>query len=353
MRRRGQRVARRTARRRLQALALVLALHASSVASAGEPRARHVDVTITGAADAALEASLVELIKGAGLHVDIRHVEPSSALVGSSPDAIAVVRVDLVSEGVLWLRIVDPRRRRVLVRELPVPHGIDEVVREEASHIVIYAVEAFSRGEDVGEPERPEGEPVPIRPSMAPTARRSPWLELETVLAARTYATVVPAGFGTGAALALSTVRGDVRIGAAVSFEQRSAIVVTAPSLTARFVSRSVRFGIRGDVPLTSSIAFRTSVGAAIDLMSVTTTPLRPSSELRRPAFVDTIPVLDVAGGLAFQLAPRLVASGSAGLELPLTTSDYLVEAERGRDRVLLSPHSVRLVGRLGLAVRF
>jgi len=353
VRRSGQRVARRTARRWLQAVASALALHSSSAASAREHREARVDVTITGAADPALEASLVELIRGAGLNVDIRHDEPSSTPIGSPPDVIAVVRVELVSENLLGVRIVDPRRRRVLVRELPLPHGIDEVIREEASHIVIYAVEAISRGEDVGEPEQPESAPLPIPRPEAPAARRSPWLELETVLAARTYATVVPAGFGTGAALALSMARGDIKVGAALSFEQRSAIVVTAPALAARFAPRSIRLGLRGDVPLTPSIAFRTSAGAALDLMSVTTTPLRPSSELRRPAFVDVIPVLDLAGGLAFQLAPRLVASASAGVELPLTTSDYLVEAERGRDRVLLTPHSVRLVGRLGLAVRF
>lgn len=254
----------------------------------------------------------------------------------------------------LELHIVDPRRRRVLVWNLAIPHGIDEIVREEASHIVVYSVEAIQRGEDVGEPQPPANEPRPVRDRpAAPPSEPAMSLELETLGTVRSYASVAPAVLGTGAALALSTARSGVRLGGALSFEQRSAIVVTTQPLTARFGQRSLRIAAFGDFQVARGVVFRASAGAALDLVDVTTTPLRPTSEPRRASFVDVVPVLDVAAGLRFELAPRLTAGATGGIELPLSTSDYVVEDARGPDFSLLSPYALRLVGRVSVGVRF
>ncbi len=351
-----QRVVKRTARVGVGALTL-LALSAS-VARADERTGSDVDVTIVGSGDPALEASISELLTGLHLSTHFARVEAERASDGSETsareDLIALVQLDLGREGALGLRIVDPRRRRVLVRELPIPQGIDEIVREEVSHIVVYTVEAIARGEDIGEPQPPPKERAPARaPSPTRPPARAMALELETNGAVRTYASVVPAVLGTGAALALSTERGGIRVGGALAFEQRSAIIVTTQPVAARFAQRSLRISVVGEMPIASGIAFRTSAGAALDVVDVSTTPLRPTSEPRRRAFVDALPVLDVAGGLRVELVPRLAAIATAGIELPLATSDYVVEDTRGRDFVLLSPHSLRLVGRLGIGVRF
>ena len=365
MRQLAQRVTRKAARVWLLALTLWTLL--VSTAHAAERTNRRVDVTIVGAeeGDAALEASLAELLAGAHLSAHFARVGSAPVRSGAetkptSDDVLAFVRIDVGRKGVLSLRIVDPRRRRVLTRELPIPHGLDEIAREEASHIVVYTVEAIGRGEDIGEPEPPDEDededekPRPARPSPTSKARPgAPALELETVGAVRSYANIVPAVFGTGAALSLSTVRGGIRVGGELAFEQRSLIVVTTQPVAARFGQRSVHLSVLGEIPVADGVIFRTSVGAALDLVDVSTTPLRPTSEPRRREFVDVIPVLDVAGGLRFDLAPRLAVIATAGLELPLSTSDYVVEDGRGRDLVLLSPHALRLVGRLAVAVRF
>jgi len=328
------------------------------MAHADERTGARVDVTILGGGDPALEASISELLAGIHLSTHFARVagERASDSVETRPrdDVIASVQLDLGRQGALGLRIVDPRRRRVLVRELPIPRGLDEIVREEASHIVVYAVEAIARGEDIGEPQPPPKERAfALAPSAPRPAARTMALELDTIGAVRSYASVAPAVFGTGAALALSTKRDGVRVGGALGFEQRSPIIVTTQPVAARFGQRSLRISVVTDIPIASGVAFRTSAGAALDLVNVSTTPLRPTSEPRRREFVDAVPVLDVAGGLRVDLVPRLAAIATAGIELPLETSDYVVEDARGRDAVLLSPHSLRLVGRLGIGVRF
>jgi hypothetical protein len=343
----------------------MLAVLSSSGARADEPGARadesapRVDITILGGGDPALEASIADLLASVGMTTRITRVGGDwrrDAPETKAGDALALVQLDPRREGALEVRIVDPRRRRVLVRDLPVPNGIDEIVREETSHIVVFSVEAIARGEVVGEAEPPPARAPPAAVRARPVTavqRRAVSLDLETVGTVRTYASVAPAVLGTGATLALSSARSRVQLGGALSFEQRSPIVVTTQPLTARFVQRSVRISFRGDIPIASRVAFHASAGAALDLVNVTTTPLRSTSEPRRAAFVDAVPVLDVTGGLRVELAPRLAVSAEGGIELPLSTSDYVVEDGRGRDLVLLAPHSVRLVGRLTVGVRF
>jgi hypothetical protein len=63
------------------------------------------------------------------------------------------------------------------------------------------------------------------------------------------------------------------------------------------------------------------------------------------------VPVLDAAGGLAFELLPRLLVPGTIGAEVPLMTTEYAREADR--DVVLLASEAMRLVGRLSLGESF
>ncbi len=357
VRRGRRRVARRTVRACLCAFALAALTPSTSRARETKP---HVDVTIVGSADPALEESITQLLAGSGLEARIIHVTPDQPGLsdGKPTDAIALVRLVLGREEGVSLLIVDPRRRRALVRSLPIPEGSEDIVREEASHIVVYSVEAIARGEDVGEPQpEPPPQNVSTREGGSTTGRAarhaSTWFQLESVAAARTYSTVAPFVVGTGAALVLATERGGVRLGGGIGFEQRSRIIVTTPSVAARFAQRSLHASARADVPIAPGVVFRTTAGVAVDLVSVTTTALRPSSQPRRTAFIDAVPVLDATAGIAAELAPRLAASATVGIELPLSTSDYIVEDDRGRDLILLSPHSLRLVARLTLSVRF
>ncbi|MDF2692738.1 MAG: hypothetical protein K0S65_1121, partial [Labilithrix sp.] len=193
----------------------------SSVARAEERTGAQVEVDIVGGSDPALEASIAELLASDGLGTRFTGVERDRRRDVSSRTAageiLALVEIDLRRHGMLELRIVDPRRRRMVVRDLPIPHGIDEIVREEASHIVAYTVEAISRGEQVGEPQPPANEERGAHGRAVSAApRRAMALELETIGAVRTFASIAPAVLGSGAALALSVPAHNVRLGGAL-----------------------------------------------------------------------------------------------------------------------------------------
>jgi hypothetical protein len=326
------------------ACAFVVSLGGEVDAAEGHVEERSVvELTIAGTTDPQLEASLAELLGRAGFTARFeRAARPSPAKAAASPGVVAVVALDLTRVESIGLVIVDARHATVLRRVVPAAEGLDEIAREEIGHIVLFSVEAIKRGEVVGSPEPQARE----RPPPKERARG----ELETVATLRTYANVVPALIGVGAAVGASTRVSSVRLRSLVAFEQRSAIVVETRAAAARFEQRSVRISMMAGVPLSSRVELTFAGGVAADLVAVTTTALRATTERRRDV-ADVVPVLDAAGGLSFELVPRLVVAGTIGVEVPFMTTEYALEADR--DVVILAPDALRVVGRLSVGVSF
>ncbi|WP_205633784.1 hypothetical protein [Labilithrix luteola] len=302
-----------------------------------------VELTIAGRTDPKLEASLAELLRHAGFSPRFAHVaRPSPKSVTTSPYLVAVVSLDLTRVDSIELVIVDARHATVLTRGVPTADCLDEIAREEIGHIVLFAVEAIRRGETVGTPQ-------PRALVLAPPKERARG-ELETVVTLRTYANVAPVVVGVGAAVGASTRVSSFHLRGLVGFEQRSAVVVTTRAASARFEQRSLRIAVSAGVPLSARTELTLAGGVSADLLAVTTTALRANTERVRNAS-DLVPVLDATGGITFQLAPRLFVSGAVGAEMPLSTTEYALEAER--NVVFLAPDAVRLVGRFSLGVSF
>jgi hypothetical protein len=320
-------------------------------ANAGETHVHEgevVELTIAGAPDTQLEASLTELLERTGISPRFEHTaRPSRPAATASPGLLAVVALDLTQMGAIRLMILDARHATVLERVVTAPDGLDEIAREEISHIVLFSVETIRRGEIVGSPQAPmKASRIPAPPRSKRSARG----ELETVTTLRTYANVAPVVVGVGAAVGASMRAGVVHLRSLVAFEQRSAIVTATRAASARFELRSVRVAVMAGLPLSTRVELTFTGGVAADVVAVTTTALRASTEQRRD-LVDVVPVLDAASGLSFTLAPGLALSGAFGAEVPLSTTEYALEAER--NVVFLAPDAVRLVGRLCLGVSF
>jgi hypothetical protein len=347
------------ARLALAALAGAFVVSFGVEANAGETRAHAgdggVELTIVGPPDVQLEASLTELLERTGISPRFAHVTRPRPEVTASPDLLAVVVVDLTQARSLELVIFDARHATVLRRVVTTSDGLDEIAREEISHIVLFSVEAIRRGETIGSPE-PQPARAPGAKAAAPLVKTHPPPrgrvrgELETVATLRTYANVAPVVVGVGAATGVSTRVGRFRLRSLVAFEQRSAIVAATRAASARFEQRSVKVALGAGLPLSTRLELTFAAGVAADLISVTTTALRATTEQQRDV-VDVIPVLDAAGGISFELAPGLALSGALGAEVPLSTTEYALEAER--NVVFLAPDAARLVGRLSLGVSF
>jgi len=335
----------------LAAIAWSLVATRGAEARAADTRAQEGDVvelTIAGPPDRELEASLAELFARARLTPRFVHTErPSQPRIDGARGVLAAVGLDLTQPGTIGVVIVDARHATVLTRTVPAENGLDEIAREEISQIVIFSVEAIRRGEVVGSPQ-PRVTTRPATRHPAPGARLR--ADLETVASLRTYANVAPAVVGVGAAVGTTARVGGLHVRSLLGFEQRSAIVVATRAASARFEQRSLRVAVAFGLPLGPRLDLTFAGGAAADLVAATTTALRATTEQRRDV-THVVPVLDGAAGVTFALDPRLVLSAAAGAEVPLSTTEYALEGERSV--VFLAPDVVRLVGRVGLGVRF
>ena len=124
------------------------------VAASGAAR---VEVTLAADAEAEhlLAPVLSELVERLSLELSLRTVDaidPFSIVNPASAPAPALARVfiDAKRGDLALLYLVDAPWQRVLVRRVPLAHGLDEVAREELAHIVESSVQAMAAGGQIG-----------------------------------------------------------------------------------------------------------------------------------------------------------------------------------------------------------
>lgn len=340
-------------------VAAALLASSARLAQAEESSWPLVDVALVRANDDRLEASLRELLSR--IHVTPRFApawSPPSHPASPSSPLLAAVDVDFTDPRAVRVVIVDTRHDRVLVHEIATDGGVDEVVREEISHVTVYAIEALLRGELLGtprasEPATPSGPKSPPRsPRVPPDTSLAVQVEFETEASLRTYASVAPLVFGTGAAVAVSTRPGVVTLRGSLLVEQRTSVTVATQSVSSRFAQHAVRADLSCGIPVARSLDLVLGAGAGIDFVSVQTTVLRADAKpATENGFVDRVPVIGAFAGTAVALAPRLTARADVGVDVPIRAPTYVVDSSH--ETVLVSPYAVRGVVRLGLDVRF
>jgi hypothetical protein len=166
----------------------LLATGVALSADAEPLRSSEVQVRLAGrpAQAAAIEEALYELLAREGLHGSVSVVgdlDPVEVMRQHPEDErlLARVAVNVSDRGFSSIVLVDTRRQRVLLRQVPTHPGVDQVAAEEAAHIVASSLRAMKDGASIGveraeaiatlassrpaaEPKRP---PAPTLPSPA------------------------------------------------------------------------------------------------------------------------------------------------------------------------------------------
>jgi hypothetical protein len=126
---------------------------------------------------------LKELLGRLGVTPEIRavtKVDPVEVVTPpAAPDpALARVFIDANQKDAAIVYIVDTRWERILVRRVPLPAGLDEVVREEIGHIDESSVEALRAGGQIGVLREEASKTLGVLPEAektpAPKQRASP-----------------------------------------------------------------------------------------------------------------------------------------------------------------------------------
>jgi hypothetical protein len=174
----------------LAALVLLAAAGTATAAPAGDVSSRGaagIEIAIAATsppAAASVREDLQELLARRGVDVRYRRldaVDRDEVLrpAAQSPCSLACIWIDLgvASAGRAFVYISATAADQVVIRSLPLPGGVDEVAREEVSHIVATSVEALQAGRPLtAAADHPDdavvakAEPPPPPPPPAPPA---------------------------------------------------------------------------------------------------------------------------------------------------------------------------------------
>jgi hypothetical protein len=186
----------------LAALVLLAAVGAAAAVPSGDVPSRPaagIEISIAATAPpaaASVREDLQELLARRGIDARYRRldaVDRDEVLrpAAQSPCSLACIWIDLgvASAGRAFVYISATASEQVVIRSLPLPSGVDEVAREEVSHIVATSVEALQAGRPLtAAAERPDDAvvaKVAPPPPPPPPSPAGAWVE---------------AGLGAGAA---------------------------------------------------------------------------------------------------------------------------------------------------------
>jgi hypothetical protein len=339
-------------------VATVQTAQASVVPAGGA--APGVEIVIAAAAPAAAAAvreDLQELLARRGITARYREtpsIDRNEVLrpASEAPCALACIWVDLAvtTPGRAFVYISATAAQQVVIRSLPLPGGVDEVAREEVSHIVASSVEALQAGR-----------PLPVADSQAPVVLRSP---VPSALArAPTPAspgTFVVVGLGGGAAreaagqIALPTVSLSVLVG----LEDRRlspALWLQGDGFASEATGDPVGLRFRGaDLAALAAIGTRSAaravarlgVGPGVELRE--TTPVLMGSGIAMPGGVQLDssrldPTLLLRAAARFEYRPfeRLGVFVTAACDVRVISRRYMIERQ-GMSQAMFEPDRLR-----------
>jgi hypothetical protein len=301
---------------------------AGAAAPARDPAAGGPGVEITLAAPSpeaavAVREDLEELLARHGVTARYRRVaavdrqevlRPSA----ESPCALACIWIDLGGSvaGRAFVYISATASDQVVIRSLPLPSGVDEVAREEVSHIVASSVEALQAGRPL---------PSAASPTDAAVAKTTRAPPPPTPAAPAATGLWIAAGLGAGAAhegaqeLALPTAGLSLLLGPE-GRRGSPALWLTVGAFSSDASSDPVAVRFRG-----GELAALAAVGTSVGARGFARVGLGPGLELRQAT-----PALSGAG-----------ATSGVQLDDPRIDPTFFVRAA--------ARFEVRLFGRVGL----
>jgi hypothetical protein len=345
---------------------MVLLATAEAMPSAASPpalAAPGVEIVIASATSASSEtvrADVDELLSRRGIAARYRltaRVARDEVLrpAALAPCALACLWVDLgVSvPGRAFVYISATTSEQVVIRSVPLPGGVDEVAREEVSHIVATSVEALQAGRPLPAPSKAPDQATETVPKL----ERSPPPAPTVAPVASPDASWVLAGLGAGVAretaseLALPTVSLSVLVGREhqpLAPALWLAAAAFASDATREQVTLRSRAGeLAALVALGTSARRRTvarfGVGPGVEVREVTPALARATSDAQlEAARVDPALFVRVAARLEVRLAARVGLFATAACDARLVSHRYDVVDHDGVREASFQPERLR-----------
>lgn len=336
-----------------------------------QPTRPVVRVTIAAAAAVAdpLEAAVRELLDRLAVDpivVRAPAIDPAAVVAPEPSPAAAVARIwiDLSVPGVARVYLADAAWERILVRNVPLPKGADEIAREQIAHIVEGAVEALLAGGTIGvtrdearvelgvpEPPKPQSPPAtkapaepgvasPKPPPIPDTRTRSPVAPARgTISASVGYEGLAWAsGIATHGLAMWATARGAaaplapfVSVGGLVRFP----LVVDREPIGLRLDTVSSRVVVGVDRALGAAVGLRIGVGGGLDVLRIEPRASGASAVDLTGARTVLAPIARATVGLAGRLSPSSRVALSFVVESDLAPRAYVVRREDRSETVV------------------
>jgi hypothetical protein len=311
------------------------------------PAAPQVEGVVAGAPKELrpLEAALGDSLGRQGLGLALTRADRITAdevtrVVGRAEHVVARFRLDLTSLPLAKLYLLDGERRRVYVRWLSLPRGLDPVAVELIRFVVESSVEAIRAGRDIGvsreEYDRSLKAPAgPLAPSaLGPPASpplRPPAVEL--VAAIKYESTLMARGhYQQGPGISLGARLPHLWIGA--DLLARLPMTIVGDTADARIWAGAMR--VTGAIPLISSrlASLAAGLGAGIDVSQI-----RPGASradlTATPSFWATSPFLRLFTAVERDFG-RLSVAAVIGVDIDLLGERYVVAEASGKQEVFV-----------------
>jgi hypothetical protein len=361
-------------------VALALALSTAS-ARADAPRPR-VEVAVAAPPDAETElvSVLAELLGRLQVELELRResaIAPASVVTPPPAPTAALARVfiDATRADVAVLYLVDASWQRVLVRRLPLEHGLDEVAREQLAHIVEAAIQSLAAGGQIGvsraEASAELGLPSPLVEDVTPPGDGEPRAPAtsapEPAPASRRSRAAVPrgaaeasrwkarAGLGWGLApwtaetlvqgpelsLRLGVGRGRLSGGGGLGLQYRLRREVRSELAGMVIEGLALRVLAHARYALEPGFAVLASLGGGFDRETFQPRSGRASSIALGPSGTRASAVAALRLGMEVRMSGPVWLGADAGAELDLAPDDYVV-LQGGRFVPIAEPLRVR-----------
>jgi hypothetical protein len=358
---------RRPGRRVILPCACLLVMAATALAEP-DSSAPTVEVLIAGndAEVAALADALGDPLGrlNVGLRVRLRKgqapaVDPEEVASPSDRAAPAVARMwfDLTEPGQAALYITDGGWKRIYVRRIALPQGLDEVAREQLTYIARTSVETLLAGGQIGVTREEFQRQLPSHATAAAQAAppRAPgprWhLGAGALYEVQSYARGMPVTHGPG--LDFSLRRSATPLGPLLmtSGQLRWEERVETEHVVARLDGAVLRLGVGAEVGLGHPLVLRAVCGGGVDLVHVRPAQASDTTvELSSPFWaIDPLARCSLGFGVR---AGELLTWLSVGTDLAIRPSHYVVMRD-GSPANVLRPWPWRPWARLELAWDF
>ncbi len=298
---------------------------------------------------AAVRGTLRELFSRRSLSVVVRDASDDDETVVSTPSPNAVARafIDLRSQEVPRIVVVDGRTARELERRtLPSSPSLEMAV-EAVTHVLYVAVESSLSARET---PPPPSRPAPPRPTT--NRERGTWQ-----LDASAFGRVGAFGDGrvlegVGASLDAGPRLGAFRPAILGSFGASLPGALSRNGSEASLVVNAGRVLGVIEWRATGALVAFAGAGGGVDGVHVTTGPV-PAGSWKRRSVWKYDPILGGAVGVKVRLSPAVAALLGGGLDVDLSPHRYMIESSHDERLAFFDLARVRPVAFVGLSFSF